>query len=161
MAQQPNVERSAPADRREKSSPGPAKTWRSDKVGVPTRPEEVPTGGGFGGTGPDPGWGLRLVREAELPDDDPNLGSVVSGLVLARAAASGRAPVPEDIEAALALCGYGEDAPDELIERRRRWLAAAPHDKRPGATAVSEVDRELIVNKPEQIRLAYRLTDQH
>ena len=100
-----------------------------------------------------------MVREAELPDDDPSLRSIVIGLVLARAAASGRAPVPEDIEAALVLCGYGEEAPEELIDRRKRWLAAAPHDKRPGATAVSEVDRDLIVNKPEQIRFAYRLTD--
>jgi hypothetical protein len=45
------------------------------------------------------------------------------------------------------------------VERRKRWLAAAAHDKRPGATAVADVDRNLIVNKPEQIRYAQRLRD--
>lgn len=159
MAQQPNVERSTASAGMGKASPGPAKSWRSDKVGVPAGPEDVASGSGFGHAGPDPGWGLRLIREAELPEDDPSLRAVVTGLVLARAAASGRAPVPEDIEAALVLCGYGDDAPAELVERRKRWMAAAPHDSRPGATAVAEVDRDLIVNKPEQIRDAYRLSD--
>lgn len=160
MAQQPNVERTPATAPRDKPAPGPATSWRSDKVGIPTGPADVPRGSEFGHAGPDPGWGLRLVRDAELPDEDPSLRSVVTGLVLARAAASGRAPIPEDIDAALILCGYSDDAPNpELVARRARWLAAAPHDKRPGATAVSEVDRDLIVNKPEQIRFAYRLTE--
>lgn len=159
MAQQPKVERTEAATPKTQPAPGPARSSQAGKVGVPLGPDDVPRGSEFGHAGPDPGWGLRLVREAELPDDDPSLRSIVIGLVLARAAASGRAPVPEDIEAALVLCGYGEEAPEELIDRRKRWLAAAPHDKRPGATAVSEVDRDLIVNKPEQIRFAYRLTD--
>ena len=72
----------------------------------------------------------------------------------ARAAALGRAPIPEDLNAALVLCGYGFDAPPEVIERRNRWLAAASHEVRPGETAVAEVDRTLIVGKPEQIRWA-------
>lgn len=159
MAQQPNVETSGANGPRPKPAPGPATTWRSDKVGVPAGPADVPRGSEFGHAGPDPGWGIRLVREADLPDDDPRLRPVVTGLVLARAAASGRAPVPEDIDAALILCGYGDDPHPDLIERRERWLAAVAHDKRPGATAVSEVDRDLIINKPEQIRYAHRLSE--
>ena len=122
---------------------------------------DVPVGPGFGQTGPDPGWAHRLVRRAELPDDDPRLEPLVVGLVLARASAFGRAPVPEDIDAALALCGYGDAADSEWVERRERWLAAVPRDKRPGATAVGEVERHLLMARPEQIRYAHRLSDKH
>jgi hypothetical protein len=80
------------------------------------------------------------------------LRGVLAGLVTARAAALGRAPIPEDIEVGLVLCGYWSDAPTEIIEQRVRWLAAVPHEQRPGATAAGEVDRDLIVNKPEKVR---------
>jgi hypothetical protein len=62
--------------------------------------------------------------------------------------------VPEDIEVALALTGYGYEAADEVAERRERWLAAVPHEIRPGQTAVEEVDRDLLVSKPDQVRRA-------
>ena len=159
MAQQPNVEITETARPRQSLEPAPANKWRSAKPGIPSGPADVPQGGGFGYAGPDPGWALRLVATADLPTDDPRLESVVTGLVLARASASGRAPVPEDIDVALFLCGYGEDAEPELIERRERWLAAVPHEKRPGEAAVADIDRDLIVNKMEQIRYAYRLSD--
>ncbi len=112
----------------------------------------------FAHTGPDPGWALKLIASTELPEEDPKLRDVVTGLVLARAAALGRAAVPEDIEAALILCGYGEDTAPEIVARRQRWLDAAPHDKRPGQTAVSEVEAHLLVQEPERIRYAYRLS---
>lgn len=119
----------------------------------------MPQGPGFGHAGPDPGWAYTVVRRADLPNDDPRLEAVVVGLVLARSSALGRAPIPEDVDAALILCGYGDDAPPEVVERRERWLAAVAHDNRPGATAVGDIDRELITAKPEQIRFAHRLTD--
>ncbi len=156
MATQPNVEITEATRPRQTPEPGPAVKWRSDKPGVPTGPADVPQGGRFGHAGPDPGWALRLVATADLPTDDPRLESVVTGLVMARASASGRAPVPEDIEVALFLCGYGEDAQPELKERRDKWLAAVPHEKRPGEAAVADVDRELIVKNVGQIRYAYR-----
>ena len=159
MAQQPNVELTEATKPRPTLEPGPAVKWRSSKPGVPSGPDDVPEGGRFGSAGPDHGWAVKLVANAELPDDDERLRSVVIGLVQARAAASGRAPVPEDIEAALVLCGYGDDASDDLVHRREHWLAAVPHDKRPGETAVSEVDRDLIRAKPEQIRYAFRLSE--
>jgi hypothetical protein len=110
--------------------------------------------------GPDPGWASKLVAAAELPDDDPALAPVVTGLVMARAARLGRAAVPEDIEAALAYCGYHADAPPEVVARRRRWLEAVHHDAWPGQTAVAEVDRDLLTEKPERIRWALRHGDQ-
>ena len=158
MGQQPNVEVTEATGPWPTPEPGPARKWRAAKPGVPEGPADVPRGGHFGATGPDPGWALKLVGAADLPDEDPRLKSVVTGLVLARAATSGRAPISEDIDAALVLCGYDEEAGPELIERREGWLAAVPHEKRPGETAVSEVDRDLISAKPEQIRYAYRLS---
>jgi len=97
---------------------------------------------------------LRLVNAADLPDDDPDLKSVIAALTMTRAGALGRGPVPEDIEVALAVCGYGYDAPEEVVERRERWKAAVPHEVRPGQTAVGEVDRQLILKTPNEVRRA-------
>jgi hypothetical protein len=72
----------------------------------------------------------------------------------ARAAALGRAPIKEDLEVALVLCGYGFEASPDLVATRERWKAAVPHELRPGQSAVAEIDKELMVNKPEQVRWA-------
>lgn len=156
MAQQPNVEVTAEERPRPIPQPGPAHKSRSDKPGLPTGPEEVPSGPRFGTTGPDPGWALRLLSLTELPDDDPRLRRVVTGLMLARSAVLGRAPVPEDIEVALILCGYMDDPPPELVERRHRWLEAVPHETRPGETAAWDVDRSILVNKPDELESLLR-----
>lgn len=156
MAQQPNVE--IPLEELPRPVPGPgvAKKWRADKPGVPKGPDDIPGGGLYGTTGPDPGWGVKLVNNAELPDDDPNLRRVVTGLVLARAAALGRAAVLEDLEAALVICGYVDDPPQWAVERRHRWLEAAPHEKRDGASAVAEVDKDTLVMPLDRLRYAIR-----
>lgn len=156
MAQQPNVEITAAEKPRTKLEPGPAVKWRSTKPGVPAGPNETNGGGYYGTTGPDPGWGLRLLSRVELPDDDEHFREVVAGLLLARAAALGRAPVLKDIDVALAVCGYGFEAPPEVIAQREQWIEAAAHDTRPGATAVAEVDKTLLVKNPEQISYALR-----
>ncbi len=158
MGQQPNVELTEADLPRRSLEPPSSRGWRSAKPGIPQGPSDVPAGGTFGVTGPDPGWATKLVRRFDLPDD-PGLDRVVTGLVMARAAALGRAAVPEDIEVALVLCGYGEEIPPEVVERRRQWLAAVPHESRPGETAVAEVDRSLLVEKPDRIRWALRHTD--
>lgn len=156
MAQQPNVEITEAEQPRRVLEPGPAVDWRSEKPGIPYGPGDVPQGGRFGTTGPDPGWGVKIVNRAELPDDDPRLRKVVTGLALARAAAAGRAPVPEDIEVALALCGYGVEAGPEILERRKRWLEATAHESRSGETAVAEVSKDLLLDRPDQVRFRLR-----
>lgn len=156
MAQQPNVEITDAERPRPIPQPGVAVKWRAGKPGIADGPTGSLGGGYYGTTGPDPGWGLKIVNNAELPDDDPDLRRVLTGLVLLRAAALGRAPVPEDLEVALVLCGYDEHAPASLVERRKRWLAAAPHEQRPGATAVAEVDKSELVLKPDRLRHALR-----
>lgn len=148
MAQQPNVEITEAERPRRVPEPGPAVSWRSTKPGVPAGPGDVARGAGFGSAGPDPGWALKLVGRTELPDDDPRLVKVVTGLVQARAAAFGRAAIPEDIDVALSLCGYGPKAPPGSEDRRARWLEATAHEQRFGATAVSEVGRDELMQRP-------------
>lgn len=159
MAQQPNVKTTEATRPRDALEPGPSVKWRASKPGIPFGPGDIPSGGHFGSAGPDHGWAIKIVSRADLPSDDPALTAVVIGLVQARAAEHGRAAVPEDIDAALVLCGYAEDASTEIIARRKRWLLATSHDQRPGASAVAEVDRDLIAAKPEQIRYALRLAE--
>lgn len=154
MGQQPNREITEAEKPRKTPETPPARSWRPTKPGVITSPDQVPTGGRFGIAGPDAGWALHLLSITELPDTDPNLRGVLAGLMTARAAALGRAPMKEDLEVALVLCGYGFEAPPELVAKRERWKAAVSHEARPGETAVSEIDRELILNKPEQVRWA-------
>lgn len=155
MGQQPNIELGEEEKPRSGPEPPPARRWRPDiKPGIPTSPQEVPEGGRFGRYTPDGGWALRLVNSAQLPDDDPDLKGILAALTMARAGIWGRAPIREDLEVALALCGYGYDAPPEVIARRDRWLAAAPHEIRPGQTAVGEVERDLISLKPDEVRRA-------
>jgi hypothetical protein len=156
MAQQPNVELTEGERPRLTPQPGVAVKWRSDKPGIPDGPTGIAGGGYWGTTGPDPGWGLKIVNSATLPDDDADLRKVLTGLVLARAAALGRAPVREDLEVALILCGYDEDLPATVVERRERWLAASPHEQRPGASAVAEVDKSQLILKPDRLRYAIR-----
>ena len=154
MGQQPNIELDEADQPRQSLQPPPAARWRPTKPGLVTSPDQVPSGGRFGEAGPDAGWGLRLLATAELPDPDPRLRRLLEGLTMARAAALGRAPIPEDIQAGLALCGYGFEAPPEVIERRNRWLETVPHEHRPGFAAANEVGRDLLMTKPEQIRFA-------
>jgi hypothetical protein len=154
VGQQPNLELTESDLPRRTLEPGPPRRWRPSKPGLVTSPEEKPSGGVFGNIGPDHGYALRLISDYELPDEDPDLRSVVTGLTMARAAALGRAAVRDDIEVALILCGYGEESPPSLIERREGWLAAAPHDQRPGQTAVAEVDPDHLVMKPSDLRYA-------
>lgn len=156
MAQQPNVEITDAERPRPIPQPGVAVKWRADKPGIPDGPTGISGGGYYGTTGPDPGWGLKIVNNAKLPDNDPDLRKVLTGLTLARAAALGRAPVPEDLDVALILCGYDEDAPASLIERRNKWLAASPHEQRPGALAVAEVDKSQLILKPDRLRYTIR-----
>ena len=61
MAQQPNVEITDAEKPRPVPQPGVAVKWRADKPGIPDGPVDGPGGGYYGTTGPDPGWGLKIV----------------------------------------------------------------------------------------------------
>ena len=155
MAQQPNIELD-PSDRpRPLPSPGPARRWSpKTRPGVISSPSQKPTGAGFGNPGPDTGYALRLIRSAEIEERTDELEAILVALMGARASHFGRAPTPEDLDAALAMCGIGEGYPDHVVERRARWEVAVSHDKPKGATALSEIDHGLLVDTPQRIRVA-------
>ncbi len=55
------------------------------------------------------------------------------------------------------MCGIGGgNAPDWVQERRQRWMHAIAHDKPKGRTAVSELDRDLLLKQPDDIRAALK-----
>lgn len=154
MGQQPNIHVADGEKPRPVPQPPAAVRWRPVRPGMITAPGQVPHGGHFGNIGPDPGYALHILNLAELPDDDPDLRPVLAALMTSRAAALGRGPIREDLDAALVLCGYGYEAKAEVVERRERWKNAIHHDIRPGESAVSDVDIDLLIRKPEQIRWA-------
>ena len=151
MAQQPNIEVD-PADRpRPTPQPAPARLGGDARPGVIRRPEEMPSGPGFGTPGPDAGWGLRLIRQLD-PGVDPDLEAVLAALMTARAARFGRAPVAEDLEVARLLNGLDEGLPQSMIDRSKRWVAAVPHERSKGRTAVGEIDPDLLALTPDELR---------
>lgn len=143
MAQQPNVELSPGDLPKPVLEPAPARRQNIPRPGVITRPEEKPTGAGFGTPGPDTGWALRIISRTELPEDGPSLRKLLAALMGARASHFGRAPIREDLEVALELVGLEDRRSDELDARRERWIAITSHEKSPGRTAVAEVGDDL------------------
>jgi hypothetical protein len=107
--------------------------WEQD------RPAELsslraPTGPGFGTTGPDLGFGLKLAKrvagKAVLAEgerrDDAVMGCFVVGA--RRASIFHRAPVLHDMELAFTLWGFAPGAPPELVGYRRPLFAGVADD---------------------------------
>lgn len=157
MGQQPNVEIDPSDLPRPTPETDPPRRWRPTRPGVIVSPDQMPWGGAFGTPGPDTGWALKLVRSADLPERTDGLELVLAALMAARASLLGRAPVPEDLEVAKILAGFGEGLPEDFPERRRRWIEATSHEPSPGRTAVSEVEPDLLELKPEQIKRRLRM----
>lgn len=155
MAQQPNIELDLEDLPSRSLGPAPARRQDFARPGVIDRPAEMPTGPGFGNPGPDTGYALRIIRAAGLDDVHPRLRQVLTALMGARAAHLGRAPTREDLEVAKLLTGLGRIHSPELDDRRRRWMAAAAHEKSPGRAAVAEVEPTL-PETPEHIDLILR-----
>ena len=151
MGQQPNVEIDPSDLPRPIPDTDPPRRWRPTRPGVIVSPDQMPWGGAFGTPGPDMGWALKLVRSADLPDRTDGLESVLAALMAARASLFGRAPVPEDLEVAKILAGLAEGLPAEFSEKRERWVESTAHEPSPGRTAVSEIERDLLMLKPDQL----------
>ena len=141
-----------PATRKAYTSP-PSRIggWRADRPGDIAR-EGQPTGAGLGYQGPDQGFALRLMRQFEgriLLADGEHRSDVVAGCVavaMRRASLFGRAPMKHDIEVALTLFGFLDDAPDEqLVRWRKERFAELSH------TAQHYTDaRDLVNEVPEE-----------
>ncbi|MDP3983994.1 MAG: hypothetical protein Q8Q52_03185 [Acidimicrobiia bacterium] len=157
MGQQPNVELQ-PADRpRPVPEPGPARRWRPTRPGDITAPEQMRWGGAFGTPGPDTGYAMKLIAQADLPGRSPLLERLVATLMGARASLLGRAPILEDLEVAKEILGLGENPDPGLAEQRVKWMGMAAHEKIPGQVVVAEIDPELLRAKPAGVRRMRRL----
>ena len=151
MGQQPNVEIDPSDLPRPVIDTDPPRRWRPTRPGVIVRPDQMPWGGAFGTPGPDTGYAMKLVREADLPERTEGLESVLAALMAARASLFGRAPVIEDLEVARILAGFGEGLPEDLADRRGRWVEATAHEPSKGRSAVADIDLDLLKFKPGEI----------
>ena len=68
MAQQPNVEIAVEEKPSAVPEPGPARSWEPRRPGDDIGPDQ-PWGGHFGRTGPNTGYALRLIAQADFPRD--------------------------------------------------------------------------------------------
>jgi hypothetical protein len=97
------------------------------------------------------------VRAADLPERSNGLEFVLAALMAARASHFGRAPIPEDLEVAKILAGFGEGLPAEFVDRRERWIEATAHEQSPGRAAVADIAPDLLELKPDWIKRRLRI----
>jgi len=107
-------------------------SWRAERPGE-TLGDTRPDGAGLGSQGPDQGYALKLARRFEkrlVLRPGEHAADVLAGACavgLRRASIFGRAPIADDIRAALAIWGFLAEAPDELVELRRALFAGLHH----------------------------------
>lgn len=141
----------------------PAYRLATSRPWTPSRPADFRSGRraegiGTGTPGPDQGYALRLARrfagtltlaEGEH-EDDALAGAVV--IALRRAASFGRAPVLADIEFALALFGFLDDAPGDLVEERKRLFRGAAHDYWDRRALAASVPEDVLGCTPAEVK---------
>jgi hypothetical protein len=134
----------------------------------PERPADVaapvpPSGPGFGRTGPDLGYGLKLAKRfgprLQLADGESVDDAVAGGFAVGsrRAASFGRAPVIYDMELAYTLWGFLGGAPADLVDYRRGLFVGAAHHYEQQRTIADRVRQDTLRLTPGQV--AERLAD--
>jgi hypothetical protein len=110
----------------------PAKSWRANRPGDMRGGQ--PRGALLGAPGPNIGYALSLVsrtkdRIALAPHEHfADAAAVIGELAMKRAAASGRAPVMADVEAAMLVLGYQGGVDPDFAKWRVRSVAGAQDD---------------------------------
>lgn len=123
-----------------------------------------PRGERLGSPGPDQGYVYRLARRFEdrlQVQPGEHEADVVSGctaVALKRASLLGRAPMPSDLTVAFTVWGYLGEAPDELVELRRKMFAEVsnPHDYGDRRRIPDAVPEEVLRKTPEEVAAAHR-----
>ncbi len=161
MGQQPNIELDISDLPRPVAHPAPARRWRPQRPGELGTPEEVPWGGAYGTTGPDTGYVLRLIAERQVRtvpgETHHNAEVAIASIAAARASHFGRAPISQDVDAAMLLLGYDRrDLPDAVVDGietvRPAWLANLGHDAAKARDLVAAVPLAVLVLHPDEIR---------
>lgn len=131
--------------------PGSWTTSRPAELGVPT----ALRGRSVGTPGPDAGFALRLARRYEhdlkLGEGESEHDVLVGCALIAarRAALFGRAPSIYDVQLALAIWGFLQDAPPVLQSARRQAFASVAHDYVAQRALVDAVPEETLRLKPQ------------
>jgi hypothetical protein len=141
----------------------PARHLHVPGTWMQTRPAELrsPTalrGRGVGTPGPDAGFALRLAHRFTgdlrlAPGEDAH--DVVEGCALLaarRAALFGRAPSIYDVQVALIVWGFLEDAATDVVDLRRRAFASVSHDYTAQRALVEGVPEESLRLSPDGAR---------
>ncbi|HNI34235.1 MAG TPA: hypothetical protein PLV93_02485 [Microthrixaceae bacterium] len=124
---------SSPTARRSYQSPDRRPgSWLADRPGE--LEGRQPEGARLGSPGPDQGYVVHLTDTLKgkvqlgAHEHEADVLAVVGAVALKRAALFGRAPVIHDVQAAVAVLGFGRPAPTgEEGERRRLRLEEAHH----------------------------------
>ncbi len=132
--------------------------WFADRPGDVVGLGGQPVGQGFGTSGPDQGYALKLAHRWEdkvvlAPDesrDDVIAGAL--GVALRRAALFGRAPVTYDLELALAVWGYLTNAGTDLVTFRRRLFEGCAHQYPAQREIADRVPAKTLAMKPAEVR---------
>jgi hypothetical protein len=144
------------------SPPRRPEPWIADRPGELHGPQ--PRGERLGSPGPDQGYVLRLARRFQghlqlAPGEDED-DAVAGGVAVAlkRASLLGRAPVMPDLTVAFTIWGFLGEAPEELVELRRRLFAevASPHHYPELRRIVDLVSDDVLRKSPQEIAEAHR-----
>ena len=169
MGQQPNLELVGTQPSEPGDEPGPPRPWRPTRPGEIHGPEDVPTGGLFGTTGPDAGYAYRLIAagDLEVPVSERRADAVavLAALTAARAASFGRGPTAGDVEMAEVVLGYDtdglpKDIATKIAAERTEWIAGAAHDSARARRVVAAVPDEALTADVEEIRERLAAGDQ-
>ena len=161
MGQQPNIELELSDLPRPTAHPAPARGWSPSRPGDLNSPADVPSGGAFGATGPDPGYARRLARAKDLSLAEGelrrNAEAAVAEVGGARAARIGRAPIGEDVDVAALLLGYdpegvAEGVMAELAADRPRLVAGLSHSAQRAIALIALVPDDVLVAGATEIR---------
>lgn len=162
MGQQPKYE-IGPEDR-PRSVPGPAppRRWKAARPGDLHRPEDVPSRSGFGNPGPDSGYALRLVAQADLPlDPDERRADVettMMHLMVARASHHGKAPSKADLQFATMILGLASvdmvpaTANASLATIRRHLAPRVAHSSAAARSMVGKLPPDLLGLDLDEVR---------
>lgn len=118
--------------RRDEKMPAPSQWW-ADRPADHASPGQ-PEGRRMGTPAPDGGYGLKLARRLAprlrltegISEEDAVAGIFAVGL--RRAGLFGRAPVLADFQLAATIWGFLDQAPPDLVARRRPLFSGCGHD---------------------------------
>lgn len=130
--------------------------WRADRPGDLGGGQ--PTGARLGNTGPDAGYGLKLIKSfqdrLELAKGEHAADAIAGcfGVGSKRAALFGRAPVIYDYELALTLYGFLGGAPADLIAFRQPLFQSCAHHYFEARDLCDRVPESTLRMTPAQVR---------